>query len=143
MIPIEIHRGKIMAAIKYRFIDGRTQEIQVSDKLATAYADIEYREQLSERRERRRHQSLEKSMEHGFDIPDFSADINMICERHELSDKLYTAIKLLTGRQRIVFILHTCCEQPFRVIGERLGLGTYTVRDYYYNAVKKLKKFLS
>ena len=64
-------------------------------------------------------------------------------ELSERNRQLYKAIATLTDKQRFVLLSHVLDEQPFRVIGEMLGLGTYTVRDYYYNAVKKLKKFLS
>lgn len=132
-----------MAAIKYRFYNGRTKEIQVNEKLAIAFTETERAERLSERRETRRHQSLNKSMEHSWDIADSAADTYTIVERHEQADELNHAISKLTERQRIVFLSHVLDEMPFREIGELLGLCTYTVRDYFYNAVKKLKKILT
>lgn len=132
-----------MSTINYRFSDGHYEEIEVDEKLAITYAEMERSERLSERRETHRHQSLNKSMEHGWDIADSAADIYTIVEQHEQTDKLYRLINKLTDKQKTVFLLHVEEDKPFREIGEMLGLGTYTVRDYFYNAVKKLKNILT
>lgn len=59
-----------MAVIKYRFWDGHYEEIEASEEFAEAYAEMERQERLTERKETRRHQSLDKSLEHGFDFAD-------------------------------------------------------------------------
>ena len=64
-----------MAEIRYRFADGHYEEIEVSDKFAESYAELEHKDKLTCRKETRRHQSLDKSMEHGFDVPDPRVDI--------------------------------------------------------------------
>ena len=131
-----------MAFILYCFADGTRQEIEVAEEFAKKYAEMEHKDALIERKETRRHQSLDKSLEHGFDIPDPTVDIAEMAERRELSDEIHKALDTLTEKQRIVFELYVPEGLPFRAIGERMGLGTYTVRDYFYNAVKKLKKRL-
>ena len=131
-----------MAFILYRFADGTRQEIEVTEEFAAEYAEMEHKDALIERKETRRHQSLDKSLEHGFDIPDSTVDIAEMAERRELSDEIHKALDTLTEKQRIVFELYVSEGLPFRAIGERMGLGTYTVRDYFYNAVKKLQKRL-
>ena len=95
------------------------------------------------RKETRRHLSLNKSLEHGFDIPDPQANVSEEIERRELSEEIRKALHKLTEKQRIVVLLRISDGMSFREIGERMSLGTYTVRDYFYNAVKKLQKFLS
>ncbi len=131
-----------MAFILYCFADGTRQEIEVTEKFAKKYAEMEHKDSLIERKETRRHQSLDKSLEHGFDVSDPTVDIAEMAERRELSDEIHKALDTLTEKQRIVFELYVSEELPFRAIGERMGLGTYTVRDYFYNAVKKLQKRL-
>ncbi len=131
-----------MATIKV-FYGTACTFVEVTDEFATAYAEMERYERLTERKETRRHQSLDKSLEHGFDIADLQFDTALLVEQNELRKKLSEALFKLTERQRFVLLSHILDEQPFRVIGERLGLGTYTVRDYYYNAIKKIKKFLA
>lgn len=131
-----------MAFITYRFADGTRKEIEVTEEFAAEYAKMEYQNALIERKETRRHQSLDKSLEYGFDIPDPTVDITEMAERRELSDEIHKALNALTEKQRKVFELYVSEGLPFRAVGERMGLGTYTVRDYFYNAVKKLKKRL-
>jgi len=131
-----------MAFIVYRFADGARKEIEITEEFAAEYAKMEHQEALIERKETRRHQSLDKSLEHGFEIPDSTVEIAEMAERRELSDEIHKALETLTEKQRMVFELHVSEGLSFRAIGERMGLGTYTVRDYFYNAVKKLKKRL-
>ena len=131
-----------MAFILYCFADGTRQEIEVTEEFAKKYAKMEHKDALIERKETRRHQSLDKSLEHGFDIPDPQANVSEEIERRELSEEIRKALHKLTDRQRRVVLLRISDGMSFREIGEELGLGTYTVRDYFYNAVKKLKIIL-
>ncbi len=131
-----------MAIILYRFADGHTEEIEVTEEFARQYAEMEHKDALIERKETRRHQSLDKSLEHGFDIADPHENIAEQAERRELSEEIRKALHKLTDKQRTVFLMYVEDELNYRETGERLGLGTYTVRDYFYNAVKKLKKLL-
>lgn len=117
--------------------------VEVTEEFATQYAEMEYKDALIERKETRRHQSLDRSMEHGFDVADPRADTTEQAELRELSAKIHNALHILTDKQRTVVLLHALDGVSFREIGERLDLSRYTVRDYYEHAVKKLKKLLS
>ena len=132
-----------MAFITYRFVDGPCEDIEVTEEFAAEYEEMEHKDALIERKETRRHQSLDKSLEHGFDVADPKANVLEEIEWRELSEEIHRALEVLTDKQRTVFELHVSEGLTFRAIGERLGLGTYTVRDYFYNAVKKLKNILS
>ena len=132
-----------MQKIKYTFADGTTNEIEVTEEFAAQYADMEHKDALIERKETRRHQSLDRSMENGFDVADPRADTAEQAELRELSANVHNALHKLTDKQRAVVLLHVLDGLSFREIGERLGLSRYTVRDYYDHAVKKLKKVLS
>ena len=131
-----------MAFITYRFADGTRKEIEVTEEFAAEYAEMEHKDALIERKETRRHQSFDKSLEHGFDILDPQANVSEEIERREFSEEIRKALHKLTEKQRTVVLLRISDVMSFRAIGERMGLGTYTVRDYFYNAVKKLQKFL-
>lgn len=130
-----------MARIQY-FDGTKYVEIEVTEEFAAEYAAMEHRDKLIERKETRRHQSLDKSLEHGWDIPDMSADVALQAERNEEKARLSSALKKLTDKQLTVLNLYIVHNFSFREIGEKMNLGRYTVRDYYYNAIKKLKKFL-
>lgn len=60
-----------MPLITYKFADGHSEEIEVSDEVAAAFAQLEKYEKKVERKETRRHVSLNLLMENGFD---FSVD---------------------------------------------------------------------
>ncbi len=132
-----------MSFITYRFADGHSEEVEATEEFAAEYAEMEHKDALIERKETRRHQSLDKSLEHGFDIADPHENIAEQVERRELSEEIRKALHKLTDKQRTVFLMYVEDGLNYREIGERLGLGTYTVRDYFYNAVKKLQKILS
>ncbi len=131
-----------MSAIRYRLSDGHTEEIEVSEALAAEYAAMERREKQIERKETRRHQSLDKSLESGFDVVDTRVDIQSEAERNEDAIRIHNAIQSLTEKQRLVFLRHAEDELTFREIGEELGVGTQAVWEHYTAAIKKLKKFL-
>lgn len=130
-----------MAHIKY-FDGTKYVEIEVTEEFAAEYAAMEHRDKLIERKETRRHQSLEKSLEHGWDVADPSADVASRIEKNEEKIQIVSALKKLTDKQLTVLNLYIVHNFSFREIGEKMNLGRYTVRDYYYNAIKKLKKFL-
>ena len=106
-----------MARILY--FDGiKYVEIEVTEEFAAEYAAMEHRDKLIERKETRRHQSLDKSLEHGWDIPDMSADVALQAERDEDKALLYSALQRLTDKQRAVLLLYIEEGLSFREIGE-------------------------
>ena len=113
-----------MATIRYQLADGHFYVIEVTEEFAAEYAAMEHRDKLIERKETRRHQSLDKSLEHGWDIPDMSA------------------LKKLTDKQRAVLLLYIEEGLSFREIGEKLGIHKDTVKEHYHAAIKNLRKIL-
>ena len=126
-----------------RIYDGTNYtDVEVTEEFAAQYAQLEKDEKNVNRKETRRHQSLDKSMEHGFDVADPNVNVFEQVERRLLSEQIHTALHKLTDKQRAVFILYAEYEYSFREIGEQLELAKNTVREYYMSAVKKLKKVL-
>ena len=130
-----------MARIRY-FDGAKHVEIEVTEEFAAEYAAMEYRDKLIERKETRRHQSLDKSLEHGWDIPDPSADVALQAERNEEKARLSSALQRLTDKQRAVLLLYIEEGLSFREIAAKLGVNKDTVREHYLAAIKNLKKFL-
>lgn len=87
-----------MAFILYRFADGHSEEIEVSEEFAARYAEMEQQDALTHRKEMRRHQSLDESIKHGFDIPDPQANVYEEIERRELSKEIHRALEVLTEK---------------------------------------------
>lgn len=131
-----------MATIRYQLADGHFYVIEVTEEFAAEYAAMEHRDKLIERKETRRHQSLDKSLEHGWDIPDPSADVALQAERNEEKARLSSALQRLTDKQRAVLLLYIEDGLSFREIAANLGVNKDTVREHYFAAIKNLKKFL-
>ena len=128
---------------RIRYFDGtKYVEIEVTEEFAAEYAAMEHRDKLIERKETRRHQSLDKSLEHGWDIPDLSADVALKAERNEDKERLHTAMQKLTDKQRAVLLLYIEDGKSFREIGEKLGIHKDTVKEHYHAAIKNLRKIL-
>ena len=128
---------------RIRYFDGtKYVEIEVSEEFAAEYTAMEHRDKLIERKETRRHQSLDKSLEHGWDIADPSADVALQAEQDEDKERLYAALRKLTDKQRAVLLLYIEEGKSFRDIAKELGLNKDTVREHYLAAIINLKKFL-
>ena len=113
------------------------------ERLKHKYIIEEYKAQLIERRETRRHQSLEKSIEGGHEFIDEMANVAEIVEGQEEISELNKALTILTKKQLYVLKLHVLAQKSFREISEEMGLNLYTVYEHYTAAKKKLKKFFS
>ena len=113
------------------------------EKLKHAYIVEEYKAQLIERSETRRHQSLEKSIESGHEFVDHKADVEQNLEKKEEIEQLYKALKFLTKKQMYVLRLHVLEQKTFQEISEIMGINLYTVYEHYVTAKKKLKKFFN
>lgn len=128
---------------RIRYFDGtKYVEIEVTEEFAAEYAAMEHRDKLIERKETRRHQSLDKSLEHGWDVADPSADVALQAERNEDKERLYAALQGLTDKQRAVLLLYIEEGKSFREIGEELGIHKDTVKEHYHAAIKNLRKIL-
>lgn len=129
--------------VRIRYFDGAKHvEIEVTEEFASEYAAMEYRDKLIGRKETRRHQSLDKSLEHGWDVTDPSADVALQAERNEEKARLSSALKKLTDKQRAVLLLYIEEGLSFREIGEKLGIHKDTIKEHYHAAIKNLRKIL-
>lgn len=131
-----------MAVILYRFVDGHTEEIEVTDEFAAEYAAMEHRDKLTERKETRRHQSLDKSLEHGFDVPDLRIDIPAEIERKEEKSRLHNALRHLTDKQRKLLQEVYFNDVSQAEIAKREGVGKTAVNNRLSRILAQLKKFL-
>ena len=72
-----------MPIIHYKFPNGHTEEIEVTEEVAAAFELLEKYEKKVERKERRRHVSLNVLLENGFDFPIDNADILDTLDKQE------------------------------------------------------------
>ncbi len=80
--------------------DGKKQSANVQDSIYGELTELDKQERLDDRRETRRCQSLEASMENGFDVIDDTADIDVILDKKERYKALYAALAKLPAKQR-------------------------------------------
>lgn len=126
-----------------RVSDGATYvNVEVTEDIAAAYAELERYERLTERKETRRHQSLDKSLEHGFDIADSSADTYEQAERKERTDKLYKAIALLSPEQQKLLRQVYFEYIPQTEIAKREGVTKKAINNRLARILARLKKYL-
>ena len=113
-----------------------------SEEIRLAYLKELYKEQLLERKETRRHVSLEKITANGRDFESSDkSPMETIIEAEE-SEYVKNLLEKLTDKQREVFILHAFESWTLEKIGKKMGVSFQCVHQIYEAAIKKLKKFL-
>lgn len=127
-----------MATIKIS--DGTS--VEVLDEFALAYAEIERAERLLERKETRRHQSLDKSLEHGWDIADPRENVFEKVERNERNRQLYQAIATLPPQQQKLLFEVYFEYIPQVEIARREGVTKFAVNKRLSRILARLKKLL-
>lgn len=126
------------------YVDSETVAMlkDCSEEIRLAYLKELYKEQLLERKETRRHISLDKAMAsgHDFETSDKSPMEEII--RAEESEHVKSLLEKLTDKQREVFILYVYDGKTFEYIAKKMGRSIPTIFEIYNAAIKKLKKFL-
>lgn len=139
-----------MATINYKFADGHTEEIEVSEDFALQYEliDNQFRrsEERAEKRNKRKHVSLEYAMANGWDkIDENTPDPLEALIYKEQSEEMTDIIALsnfLTDRQRQIMELYYHNGYSKAEIARLLGISQAAVNHHLGDAVKKiLKKF--
>ncbi len=116
--------------------------VEVSDEFAAAYAELERAERLIERKETRRHQSLDKSLEHGWDIADPSENVFEKVEQNERNRQLYQAIATLPPQQQKLLFEVYFEYIPQVEIARRECVTKFAVNKRLSRILARLKKIL-
>ena len=126
-----------MIKIEYKFVTNERVEIEVDDSLGVVIATIEKSDALQERRETRRHNSLERLSERkDGEVADPKAGIN---EEHI---DLRTACEKLTAEQRRLIKEIYFDGLTVREIAERDGVVLRAVYNRLDKIHSRLKKIL-
>ena len=131
-----------MKTITYKFADGTTSTVEVSDEFYSQYQDMEKADELSNRKHSRRTQSLEHSVDNGWDIADPDADVAAIFEKNESDSKLYEAISTLTPEQQTLIRQVFFDRIPQVKIAELQGTTPKAINNRLTRILRKLKKVL-
>ena len=129
-----------MKRIKYE-INGKVIDIEVTDEFAAQYEQIEAKEKRVNRKETRRHQSLDALVESGFQIADPGSDIeaNLIIQNN--IDVLRRALAVLTNDQKWLVEQVFYYGRKQSEIAAELGIDATSIRDRLRVIYKKIKNF--
>ena len=131
-----------MPTIKYKFADGTTSEIDVTDDIYTLHLQLVQEEKRNHWRETRRHTSLDYLMELGVDIIDDTADPFAACVTHEDDKRVHKALAALTEKQRALLNKVFDLDMSLREIARQTGVSHQALSKQLATIYKKLKKYL-
>lgn len=131
-----------MQTIKYRFADGTTSEIEVTDEFYTLYAELVQQEKRNHWKETRRHISLEYLNENGIDFEDKTADILAIVIRREKTERVQKAVSTLSDKRRKLIHKVFYEELSMRTIARLQGVSHSSISQQMKTIRKRLKKAL-
>ena len=72
-----------MKTITFKFVDGTSSTVEISDELADVYEQIIKYEKKVHRKDTRRHTSIEAMKEHGYEVANLDADLEEVREREK------------------------------------------------------------
>lgn len=145
-----------MPLITYKFADRHTEEIEVSEEVAAAFEQFLIYEEKVNRKEKRRHKSLEKLAEKGFDVPAPNTDVFEIWEKQrqeqtELKQEQIRKEKLakrkkqledtLTPRQAQAYFLFQYLKIKKVEIAKSMGITEGAVRKLIKKAEANLQEY--
>ena len=131
-----------MNIIKCVDADGKINRVAVTDEVYEAIQQLDKQEHLDERRETRRCQSLEVSMDNGWDIVDPYADIKTIIDKKERYKKLYAALNTLPKEQQQLIYLVFFKGVSQQDIAQIENVSKAAISARITRILKKLKKLL-
>ncbi|HBC96081.1 MAG TPA: sigma-70 family RNA polymerase sigma factor [Clostridium sp.] len=129
--------------IKYESATGEVIEIETSNYIGDVIIKIEKETYNSNRRETRRHNSIENMEEQGIQFQDKNTDIYKTFNRKETNKNLYNALdKLLPQQKRLIQKVYYR-NMSIAQIARDEGVSETAIRNRLNKIYKKLKKFLS
>ena len=130
-----------MQTIKYRFADGTTSEIEVTDEFYTLYAELVQQEKRNHWKETRRHISLDYLNENGIDFASPAADLLSVLIQQEDEKQIHKAMAALSDKQQKLLCAVFFDGKTITQTAKELGLNKSSISRQLQTIYKKLKKF--
>lgn len=130
-----------MKKISYE-INGTRVEVEVTDEFAALYEQMDEEEKRVNRKETRRHQSLETLVEGGFQIADPDSDIEETLIKQYDIDRLHRALAVLTDDQKWLVEQVFYYGRKQSEIAVEMGVCKQALNNRITRVIKKIKKFL-
>ena len=124
--------------IKYEFAD-ETKEIEIDESTATLIKDLDRQEYNNNKKETRRHCSIEKGLEFGI-IADTSVDVEQEYIQGEELKQLHKALKTLTAEQRKLVCKVFYDKQPLKEIAAEYGTTYQAIQNRLNKILERLRK---
>ena len=131
-----------MQVIIYKFVDGTTNEIEVTDELYLIHLQLVQMEKRNHWRETRRHTSLNYLIENGIDFEDKSADTLAIIIRRENIERVHKALLTLSDKRRELVNKFYYEEMTRRAIARERGVSHSSISQQMATVRKHLQKQL-
>lgn len=131
-----------MQVIIYKFVDGTTNEIDVTDELYLIHLQLVQIEKRNHWRETRRHTSLNYLIENGIDFEDKSADTLAIIIRRENIERVHKALLTLSDKRRDLVHKFYYEEMTMRAIARERGVSHSSISQQMATVRKHLQKQL-
>lgn len=141
------YNGKIIRVV----VNDETAKIldTMPEAIRLTYLIDEHEEFLVKLKETRRHQSLEASLDGGFDVEDTTASLDVQFENAEKETEdarrrqlLPAAIKTLSKEQKWLLCQVYVKKRTQTDIAKELGIGLTAVNNRLARILKKLKNFM-
>jgi RNA polymerase sigma-70 factor (ECF subfamily) len=130
----------------YKFVDGVENDVEVSEELLALLNEFDRQEKKNDRRETRRHVSMDKLAGLGIGVPDHTQEIDFVLERNHyynkerwleyIQKKVFS--KYLTERQAEVFYLHKILGYNNSKIARQLNVTEGAIRKLIEKAKDKI-----
>lgn len=131
-----------MQIIIYKFVDGTTNAIEVTDELYLIHLQLVQMEKRNHWRETRRHTSLYYLIENGIDFEDKSADTLAIIIRRENIERVHKALLTLSDKRRDLVRKVFYEEMTMRQIASQTGVSHTAISQRMKTIRKRLQKEL-
>ena len=131
-----------MQIIIYKFVDGTTNEIEVTDELYLIHLQLVQMEKRNHWRETRRHTSLNYLFENGIDFEDKSTDTLAIIIRRENTERVHKALLTLSDKRRELVHKFYYEELTMRQIASQTGVSHTAISQRMKTIRNRLKKEL-
>ena len=131
-----------MQTIKYTFADGTASEIEVTEEIYAVHIEMANEEKRNNKRETRRHISLNYLNELGIDFESNAADPLSALIRREDEERIHKAISRLSDKQQALLEKVFNQNMSLREIERQTGVTHQVLSKQIAVIYKKLRNFL-
>ena len=131
-----------MKKVNYEFVTGEVVEVEVSEEWAEVLAEMDRKEYNNEKKETRRHCTMDVLGDEGEWMLDCTAEPYEVLEKKEKEVIVANALNELTDKQRDAVLMIHIDGMTITAYAEQRGVSQQVAAKRLYAAGKKIKVFL-